>query len=178
MLSPYNNTQPQNINLLQQTKFILAFARIPNSQYFCQEVNLPGISISETLQTTPFIDIHRPGDKMTYDTLDISFIVNEDLSSWTDIHDWIRGMAFPDNFDEYSNLKNLSPFISNQKAPQYCDASLQIQTALNNRKFLIEFSDLYPISLSGINFTTTDDNNSTVTARASFRFTQYKLKRV
>jgi hypothetical protein len=177
MLSPYVNTQPQNTNLLQQTKFLLLFSRAPNAQYFCQEVNIPGITLSEAVQPTPFVDLYRPGDKISYDTFDISFIINEDLSAWTDIHDWIRGMAFPDNFTEYDNIKNLSPFISNTKTPQYSDASLQINTALNNKKLIIEFSDMFPINLSAINFTTTDENNTTMTARASFRFTQYKIKR-
>jgi hypothetical protein len=178
MLSPYNNIQPQNVNLLQQTKFLLTFSRIPNAQYFCQTVNIPGVSMSEALQPTPFVDLYRPGDKISYDTFDISFIINEDISSWTDIHDWIRAMTFPDNFDEYANLKNLSPFIGNKKTPQYSDGALQINTALGNRKLSIEFSDMFPVNLSSINFTTEDENNTTMTATASFRFTQYKIKRV
>jgi hypothetical protein len=177
MISPYNNTQPQNIELLQETKFLLSFSRIGNTQYFCQSVNIPGITMSETIHPTPFVDLYRPGDKITYDTFDISFIVNEDLSSWTDIHDWLRGMSFPEKFDEYVDLKNLSPFISNDKTPQYSDSSLIINSALNNRKLTISFQDMYPIRLSSINFDTKSDN-APMTATASFRFTQYKIKRV
>jgi len=74
--------QPQNTNFLQSTKFVLTFPRISNTQFFCQEVNLPGVSTSEIPQTTPFVDLYRPGDKLVYEPLNVTFIVNEDMSSW------------------------------------------------------------------------------------------------
>ena len=42
--------QPTNTNVLQQNKFLLTFTRIPNVQYFCQVVALPGLTLGEALQ--------------------------------------------------------------------------------------------------------------------------------
>jgi hypothetical protein len=178
MLSPYVNTQPQNKDLLQQTKFLFTFSRIPNTQYFCQEVNLPGGYLDDIIHPTPFSDLHVPGTKFHYDPLEVKFLVNEDLTSWSDIYYWLRGMTFPENFDEYRNLKNLSPFTINSKKPQYSDGSLQILTALNNRKITIDFYDLFPENLSGINFTTTDENTTPLVATANFRFSYLRVSTI
>jgi hypothetical protein len=169
--------QPENTNLLQQTKFVLTFPRLPNIQYFCQEVNIPGISLTEIQQTNPFIDLYRPGNKLQYDLLEIKFLIDEDLRSWIELHDWIRGMAFPDSFAEYQNLKNISPMITNTATPQYYDGSLQVLSALNNTRINVLFYDLFPVSITGINFASVDDSTTTLTASASFRFTYYNFER-
>ena len=51
--------QPENTNLLQVTKYILTLPRVNNVQYFCQEANLPGISISQIPRQTPIVEIGR-----------------------------------------------------------------------------------------------------------------------
>ena len=100
---------PSNPNFLQPNKFILTFSRLPNIQYFCQTVTVPGISMSEIPQFTPFVDAYLPGEKAIYDLLNVTFMVDENLTSWKEVHDWIRAMTFPENFDEYKNLANLNP---------------------------------------------------------------------
>ena len=42
---------PQNTNYLQPSKFLLSFDRMPTVQYFCQEVNLPGVSMGQAKQS-------------------------------------------------------------------------------------------------------------------------------
>ena len=91
---------PANPNYLHPNKFQLNFGRASNVQYFCQSVSVPGISMSEVLQTTPFVDLYRPGEKAIYDLLNVTFIVDEQLKAWLEIHDWIRAMTFPTNFKE------------------------------------------------------------------------------
>jgi hypothetical protein len=61
------NRNPKNPNYLHPNKFQLNFARLPNIQYFCQTVTVPGISLSEIPQNTPFVDLYRPGEKAIYD---------------------------------------------------------------------------------------------------------------
>ena len=89
------NRNPTNPNFLQPNKYQLNFGRAPNVRYFCQSLSVPGISLSEALQTTPFVDVYAPGEKAIYDLLNVTFIVDEELKSWIEIHDWIRAMTFP-----------------------------------------------------------------------------------
>lgn len=171
-------SQPQNTNFLQSTRFVLSFPRINNTQYFCQEVNLPGVSMNEIVRPTPFVDIPLPGDKLVYEPLDVSFIVDEELQSWLDIHDWLRGMTFPTNFGEYDNLKNQSAVTYYSPKPQYTDGVLNILSALNNPKISVQFVDIFPVSLSAIQFSSTDTDTPTMTAKASFKYSWYDVKKI
>lgn len=172
-----NNFTPENKNLLQTTKFLLTFGRLPNVQFFCQKVNLPGGYLDDIIHPTPFSDLHTPGNKIHYDPVEIEFLVNEDLSSWYEIYEWLRAMTFPENFEEYKNLRNLSPLLQNAKKPQYSDGSLQILSAMNNTKITIDFYDMFPERLSGIDFSTMDENTTPIVSSASFRFSYFKIKR-
>ena len=67
---------PANPNYLHPNKFQLNFSRASNVQYFCQSVSVPGISMSEVPQNTPFVDLYRPGEKAIYDLLNVTFIVD------------------------------------------------------------------------------------------------------
>lgn len=166
--------QPQNTNFLQSTKFVMTFSRIPNVQYFCQSVRLPGLSLDAMEQQTPFVVVKRPGDKVTFDRLVIDFLLDEDLNSWKEIYNWIIGMTFPENFDQYKNLKNLSTYSQYQTQPQYADGTLNILTALNNVNLRYEFTGLFPVRLSEVVFNSTDENTTTLTASAEFEYTYYK----
>ena len=170
-------SQPQNTNFLQSTRFVLAFPRISNTQYFCQEVNLPGVSMNEAIQPTPFVDLPIPGNKLIYEPLNITFIVDEELQSWIEIHDWLRAMTFPTNFGEYENLKNLSSVSYYAPKPQYSDGVLNVLSALNNLKTTIHFTDIFPTSLSAIQFNSTDTDTPTITATASFRYSWYDISK-
>lgn len=172
---------PTNKDLLQSTKFRLNFSRLDGMTYFCQTSSLPGVSLSEVVRNTPFIDLFVPGEKLMYDPLTITFLVDEDLRAWEQIHDWIRGMTFPVNFEEYMNLDRQarsSNIRSVGKAqPQYSDGSMTIFTNKNNPNLRIEFKDLFPISLGAIQFSTMDSSENIITADASFRFSYYNIVR-
>ncbi len=170
--------QPQDTNFLQSTKFLLTFSRIPNVQYFCQSVNLPGVSMSPAEQETPFVKIYRPGDKMDFDDFTIDFLLDEDMQAWLEIFNWMQGMTFPENFDQYRNLKNLSRYTQYKAEPQYSDGSLNILTALNNANFQVNFIDMFPTQLSSIHFNSTDENTTTLSATATFRYTYYTVKKL
>ena len=94
------NRNPINPDLLQSTKFRVTFSRLPGVTYFCNSANLPGISLTEIPMPTPFVELYLPGEKAIYDTFNITFLVDEDLRAWTELHDWIRGATFPPEFEE------------------------------------------------------------------------------
>ena len=171
------NRNPQSSNYLQPTKFQVNFPRISTVTYFCQEINIPGVSSNAMIQTNPFIDLPRPGDKMVYGAFDIEFIVDEDLWSWQIIHDWLRGYTFPCSFDEYKNLDRTSLMSLHAQQPQYCDGQLTILNALNNPKLKVKFFNAFPVELSPIKFSTTSSADTIITASASFRFHLFNIER-
>jgi hypothetical protein len=168
---------PRNPNPLQPNKFKLGFARSPSIQFFCQSVNIPGVSLSEIPRNTPFVDLYVPGEKVIYDLLSITFIVDEVLMGWFEIHDWIRALTFPEKFEQYQQLKQLSP-VTNQDFPQYSDASLTVLDSSQQPTYRIKFVDCFPTSLSSIVLNTTEDPTTIITADATFRFSYYQIEKL
>ena len=171
---------PTNPNPLQPNKFQLNFARSPNVHYFCQSINVPGISLSEALQTTPFVDVYAPGEKAIYDLLSITFIIDEELQSWLEIHDWIRAMTFPKEFQEYQQLPRLNNFTRQLATPkpQYSDATVTILSSSNTPYYSFKFYDVFPTSLSTFVMSSTDSPDNIVTADATFRYSYYDVEKL
>ena len=74
--------QPTKQDYADPTKFKFSIVKLPKVEYFCTQVNLPGISISDNYsQPTPFRDIPLPGEKLSYEPLSVTFIVDENLET-------------------------------------------------------------------------------------------------
>ena len=85
--------KPENTNFLQPTKYILTFPEVPDMIYFCQKANIPGVSLGQAIQETPNLDLFHSGTKISYNTFDVTFLVNEDLSAWTTIYNWMKDLS-------------------------------------------------------------------------------------
>ena len=171
---------PTNPNPLIGNKFALNFGRLPNMQFFCQNVTVPGISLSEAIITNPFVDLYSPGEKAIYDLLNVTFIIDEALKSWKEIHDWIRGMTFPVRFEEYRDLPKLNKFATakNPEFPQFSDASITIFTSSNVPKFRFKFYDVFPTTVSTFIMNTQDSPDNILTADATFRYSYYDIEEI
>jgi len=161
------NRSPQNTNLLQPTKFLLTFDRVRTTQYFCQSVNLPGVTLGEVNRATPFLDMYSPGTKLTYDPLTVEFILDEELQGWKNLYDWFLTMADPDGFEKRDGSKEL------QTNKHFSDATLTILSGLNNPILRIQYLNVFPLSISDINFDTTQSADTILTATATFRYQSY-----
>jgi hypothetical protein len=173
-------TTPTNINTLHPNKFTLSFGRIPNMQFFCQGVSIPGVSLSEAVRNTPFVDLYSPGEKIIYDLLNVTFIIDEELKSWLEIHDWVRAMTFPSEFEEYVRLGKLSKGVSggSTKTPQYSDASITLYSSSNTPYYRFKFVDCFPISLSTFVVSASDSPENIMTADATFRYAYYDIEKL
>lgn len=168
---------PQNTNLLQPTKFLLSFSRIPDTQYFCQAVNIPGINGSQIPVSSPGLDYYVAGNKISYNNLNVTFILDEEMLSWRNIHKWFRSFASPEGTIERNSLSTIQNHGNGKSSAMnpYSDASLNILTNLNNSNFRIEFYNLFPISLSDVQFDTRLSAEETMTADATFVFEYFNV---
>lgn len=171
---------PTNPNFLQPNKFQLNFSRTPNVQYFVQSLSVPGISLSEVPTTNPFLDLFSPGEKAIYDLLSVTFLIDEEMKSWLEIHDWIRAMTFPRDFEEYQKLPRLSKYTSlaNDKAPQFSDATITLLSSSNTPYYRFKFHDVFPTSISTFVMAATDDPSNPMTADATFRYSYYDIEKL
>ena len=166
---------PQNTNYLQASKFVLSFDRIPSVQYFCQEANLPGVTLGKAAFSTPLLDLNSPGTKLTYNPFEITFTINEDVSDWQELYNWFLSMGSPQGLDERLRLSNIQ---SNRKSGSkaFSDATLTIFSALNNPIVRVKFINAFPISLSDLQFDTKSSADDIITATASFNYDYFTFE--
>ena len=56
------------------------------------------------------LTLFSPGEKPIYDLLNITFLIDEDMKGWLEIHDWLRAMTFPESYEDYRKLPKLNKF--------------------------------------------------------------------
>lgn len=165
---------PSNTNLLQSSKFILAFNRLPTVQYFCQEANLPGVTLGSTEFNTPLVNVPVAGNKLEYSEFEVTFLVDEQLQSWYELYKWMLAIASPKSFTERNTLNQVQNQFSTPTS-YYSDASLTIMSALNNPLLRVNYQRMFPISLSDIYFDTQKSADIIVTATATFRYEYFDI---
>ena len=161
---------PQNTNLLQPTKFLMSFARIPTVQYFCQAVNIPGVQLGQAPLNFPGVDVFAPGNKMMYNQLAMTFTVDEKMQNWQEIHAWFRSIASPESFSERKRLTDVQNQYRTGGPRNYGDATLTVLNNLNNPSIRVKFVNVFPISLSDIQFDTKMTADDIIYSTATFVF--------
>ena len=163
----------QNLNMLSPLGFKFQIRKLPDVNYFLQRVSVPEISITPVTQPTPFTANHHPGDHIDYGHLDLVFKVDEDMNNYTQIHNWLRGTGFPEEFSEYQELINAGR--ESIGGGLKSDASLIITTNLKNPNIEITFIDCFPIALGSIDMNTTDLSVEYITCSARFAYTLFEI---
>lgn len=153
--------KPQNTNPLQPTKFVITFPEVSDTVYFCQQVNLPGANVKELVQPSPNLDLYKPGTRIGYETLDMTFLVNEELTAWTEIYNWLKDNS-----------------IGNKYRKTGVQAVLTIYSNLNNPKIRIKYVNVFPISISGLQFDTQLSADNHLNATATFRFDNFEIEKI
>jgi hypothetical protein len=158
---------PQSINYLQQPAYNFNIQRLPYVSYYCQRVNLPGISVgSVDFPTKGLRRIPVSGD-IVFNNLEIEFFVDEDLQNWLEVMNWLRSIANAEDFTEYTGLQN-----------SYSNATLIVLNSAMNAKYKVEYRDIIPISLTDINFDTTVSEITPITATVTFEYTTHTITRL
>jgi len=189
--------QPTKFDYAEPTKFKFSIIKLPKVEFFITTANLPGISLGVAEQITPLKDIPLPGDRLQYDTLNVQFLVDENLENYREIHGWLTGVGFPKNYQQFQNVQGAAtdrfPTTENvgtskelgeiKKATQdegglYSDATLFVLTSKNNSNLEIRFRDLYPISLSGLDFNQQATDVNYLTANVTFEYKIYEFANV
>lgn len=166
--------QLNNRNFLSPIGFKFTLAKEPKVSYFCNSARIPEITLSLAQQPTYLKDIDVPGGKIQYGDLTLRFLVDEDMVNYMAIHNWITGLGFPESTDQYKKLiTNEDDIQDNLRA--FSDASLHVLNSNYNTIAIIKFKDLFPISLSSLEFDSAQTDIQYFTAMASFKYTIYNI---
>lgn len=168
---------PENPNFLQPVDFQMFVKKLPTTNFFVQGVKIPGLAIGETSMPTPLTRIYESGDHIEYDELYVRFKVDEDLKNWLEIHAWLRGLGFPESYDEYKELSSRPK--SDLGEGLVSDVSIGVLNSKRLLNFSFVFQDAFPTSLTGFDLDVDSDSATRyVTATAVFRYTLFEVERV
>ena len=177
---PRPGTPIENRNFLSPVGFKFALKRSPKVAFFCNEANIPDITLGVAEQPSYLRDIPTPGDKIQFGDLNLRFLVDEDLGNFVEIQNWIRGLGYPESLKEFDDLQKQDYLYGTKPWDQkgddiYSDGTLQILSSNLVPQFNIVFRDLWPYSLTTLSFDATDTDIEYFTADVSFKYTIYTI---
>ena len=186
--------QPTVFDYATNTQWRVSFNRIPKVDWFCTSANVPGITLGEAQYATPMLDIGITGDKLTFESLNITFIVDEELQNYRELWDWLIGIGFPKNHSQWNTelakgsgitLTSASPETSLNpnsrikatagESQLYSDATMLIYNSKNIPKLEIKFKDMFPTSLSALEYSQEATDVEYFKASATFRYIYYEF---
>ena len=185
------NRQPDKLDYSSPTQFRFMINQLPKVQFFTRAANIPGIGLSEINLETPFKEIPVIGDRVTYENLSVSFIVDEYLENYTELHNWIIGIGFPKSRQQFTDFRSTKSNTSVAGAGGntdigkvgkpiadksfYSDATLSILSNKNNPIVEVRFSDMFPVSLSSLEYNQNVSDVEYLTATIDFRYKLYEI---
>ena len=183
--------QPTQQDYASPSQFKFSIAKLPKVEFFCTEVNIPGINLGNATQLTTLRDIPLPGTKLEFGDLSLTFLVDEKFENFEEIYTWLRGLGFPADHTEYANLvqagRDRFPAQGKDRLNRNAgkegtavsqgsvlsDATLSILSAKNNVIKEVRFTDIFPTGLSGVGFSTQATDVQYLTSTVAFKYTLY-----
>ena len=171
-----------NKSILNKNNFRLLIDKVPTVEYYIQSVNIPGLSFTETVSAAGVgLDAFFPGDKVSFESLSVSFLVDEDLSNFKEMYDWMNAIVPVSDPSAYANFTGTEKTttgtysdVTNDLA-QYSDITIVVNTNKNIPNKFFRFHDAFPVSLGSIELESGADAEPAIVS-VSFRFSYYEIK--
>ena len=164
-------------NFLSPIGYLFLLDKAKKVSFLCRQASIPSINLGDVLiPTAGLVPLPRDGN-IRYGDQTVEFIVDEDLRNYMEIHNWMRALGTPPYYDERAAWET-----SYQDAPsqdvRFSDATLQVLNNNNLANFDVVFKDLFPSELSTLTFDVSQEDNSFMTAQATFKYTLYEIRNV
>ena len=165
MAAEWYNEQLSNRNFLSPLGFQLELELFQGVDFFCQSANIPDLSMPYTDVPSRFRNLPIvPGGGVTFGDFNVTFIVDESLVNFLSVQKWIRA-----NGNDGTHLENTPA------EPQYSRGQLIVTTSNYATNFVVNFTGLFPVSVSGLNFDATLSDQEYLTAQVAFKFHSYSI---
>jgi hypothetical protein len=151
-----------NRNPANQTSFKMEIPGLEEFNYFLQSANIPGLTMAGI--ATPFQNHQTsvPSNRIDYDELSTSFIVDEDYSNHTQIRKWMHGLGYLDD-PIWGQTKNVNLFVlDSNKQP----------------KLKVIYYNAYPTGLGGIPLDSAVNSTEVIVTSLSLRYQYYDIEPV
>jgi len=157
-------------NYLSPLNFRVSIERIPNIEYTAQKVNIPSLSAPNVNTGSPIGALYQAGGSITFDDLSLSFIINEDMDNYLEIHKWLTGINTPQSTDQYRKFDTTENIKS--------DIIVTIQNSHKNSNMRIHYRDCFPISISDVQLDITTSDIDYPEATVIFKYNYFTIEKI
>ena len=166
--------QIQNRNFLSGVAFKFNLTKFPKVDFFSNSARIPELTLELTSQPSYLKTIDVPGERLTFGDFTLRFLVDENMENYLSVYNWLTGLGFPETTKEFADIIKDS---DGQRDPKeaFCDGTLRILNSNYREVAKVKFKDLFPISLSSLEFDATNTDVQFFTAEATFKYTIYDL---
>ena len=174
MTSSAFGKQIQNRNFLAPVGFKFTLAKYPKVDFFSNSARIPEITLGTAIEPSYLKDIDIPGEKLTYGDLIIRFLVDENMENYMAVHNWLKGIGFPESPSQFRDQTTNDEGIRDEKEV-FSDGSLHILNSNFQDVAIVKFQDLFPVGLTSLEFDATETDINYFTAEVSMRYTVYNI---
>ena len=103
-------------NFLTGVGFQFQLIKYPKVSFFCQSATVPGISLPVATQSTRYNAIPHPGDEINFEDLNVQFIVDENMSNYITMHNWVRKLGHPYSSRDIQELPSYRDWETDRKS--------------------------------------------------------------
>ena len=175
MASAFRN-QIQNRNFLSGVAFKFNLTKFPKVDFFSNSARIPELSLELAQQSSYLKNIAVPGERLTYGDFTLRFLVDENMENYVSVYNWLKGLGFPETTQQFRDVTTDS---KGQRDPKeaFCDGTLRILNSNYREVGKVKFNDLFPTSLTSLDFDATATDVQYLTAEATFKYTIYDLEK-
>ena len=186
--------QPTKLDYASPTQFKFGIHQLPKVEFFTTTATVPAIALSDVVIPTPFKSIPMQGDQLTFDNLTINFIVDEFLENYLSLHEWMTAIGFPKNRDQFSTFRSTTSNtptdtrgsskdigdvgVSTAIRGMFSDATLVVLSNKNNPIVQVKYADVFPTSLSSLDFNQNATDVEYLQATATFKYKLYEIETI
>ena len=176
--------QPDKLDYASPTQFRFGIHQLPKVEFFATAVNIPGISLGTAILSTPYKDIPLPGEKLEYGNLSIEFLVDEYLENYISLHNWMTGLGFPQDREEFKTYRDVTSNTPTNSAAvgsatpdraMFSDAFIMILSNKNNPILEINFEDIFPVSIGDLDYSQAATDVEYLSVSAEFAYKIYTM---
>jgi hypothetical protein len=165
MSANWYKEQPTNRNFLNPIGYLLKLEKFEGVDFFCQTANIPDVTMPTTEVASPFRNLPIiPGGGVSFGDFSLRFIVDEDLKNYNSIYSWIRDNGNADQMIRQTSEDDI-----------YTHGQLHIVTSQYNPAFIVDFKNIFPVNLSGLQFDATITDVEYITAEVTFKHQEFSI---
>ena len=166
--------QIQNRNFLSGVAFKFNLAKFPKVDFFSNSAIIPVLNLELAQQASYLKNIAVPGERLTYGDFTLRFLVDENMENYQSNYDRLTGLGFPETTKQFAEIIKDK---DGQRDPKeaFCDGTLRILNSNYREVAKVKFTDLFPVSLTSLDFDATATDIQYFTAEATFKYTVYNI---